>query len=235
MEHNHFIYQYVQSQEKFCLLVCSKEEVSSTQNKGLSVEVTSAQQNTCACKERRVSVDVHSIKVSVSANKSVNRESQLILPLAKGNYKSGAYKREPCPFLDYSQPEKRLEKKRPKLSRWQRQSSSVELTEFSSSIRIKKLASVSEDCDTVPSSHKGRNFGQRLRQKLFGERRSKTVPDYDGNGAEGLMTTCEDSPHRVLFRKSQVTVTSSYKHPRVRFSTGLSCNDFHESGLDTSS
>ena len=189
-------------------VVCVESERSLVSNNGLV--------------ENRISVDVKPVVVSVTSKKSVLSETRVLYPLAKVNYFSSASKNVTCTSsiaaCDFSASFDHV-----KFCSRQRQesvSSICEVSTLNSSVKIKH--SVSENRTAPARTGRNRKFGIKLRQKLFGERRSKTVPE---NVGKECIVEQLDWDHSSRPHKSKSASNGSFRHPCVRFSTRLSFHD----------
>ena len=223
LDNDDLLHRHFKRYKAPCCLLVSLRADSPLRNTGSVVCVESEQSLVSnGLVENRISIDVKPVVVSVTSKKSVLSETRVLYPLGKVSYFSSASKNvtgissgAACDFSASFDHVKLCSRQRRESV-----SSIFEVSTFNSSVKIKP--SVSEDRTAPARTGRNRKFSVKLRQKLFGERRSKTVPENVGKECVVEQLDCDplSQPH-----KSKSASNGSFRHPRVRFSTGLSFRD----------
>lgn len=228
--------------KKKCLLLCVKrvpqQNVAEAKKASATfVEVASIENFNEAqtIQERKVMADVQPISMITSGKSS----TQVMFPLGGKNTTAAGYISSPARSItsfgkDSPQPrsKKKREPNRRKILRSANQrkassSSIFEVNNISSSTLIHHRSNDECDGDTPPTqSSRSRNFTNRIRKKIFGERRPKVTEEPSADDEKEILVDTIDCASPPSSRRQRGFSQRSFRqqHPKSRYSTGLLFN-----------
>ncbi len=223
-----WINQHFCNQENHCLLVSLKPCTVSTESArvvGLEY-VLSVESNVQICQERRVSVEAKKLLTTsdnmITHNKHAPNEANMLYPTAiRGSDRVNS-------FSSHYRPSGKgnVRAQNQPILRKQRIDSSSSVYEITHCDYNPVFANSQSTDIVVARRHRERSnsFAHKLRRKLFGEKRSKSSPPLNSVIEQSTEETNMSNRLPLLY-KNEVSNSIIYRHPRLRFSTGLLLDD----------